>query len=46
MSLLKAELEYFISSNKNGKLNIADGDSAVEVMRILERATNSLIKGF
>ena len=42
---LKAELEYFISSNKNGKLNIADGDSAVEVMRILERATNSLIKG-
>ena len=28
----------------NGKIEIADGDSAVEVMRILDLATKSLMK--
>jgi UDP-2-acetamido-3-amino-2,3-dideoxy-glucuronate N-acetyltransferase len=43
---LKSELKYFISKINCGKIKKADGDSAVEVMRILERATNSLMKDY
>ncbi len=39
---LTLELKYFISKINKGKIDIADGDSAVSVMRILEEATNSL----
>jgi len=41
---LDAELKYFISKIDNGIIEIADGDSAVEVMKVLERATKSLIE--
>lgn len=40
---LDSQLKYFIA-NMNGKIEIADGDSAVEVMRILDLATKSLMK--
>ena len=40
---LDAELKYFISKINNGKIEIADGDSAVDVMEVLERAANSLV---
>ena len=40
---LDAELKYFISKINNGKIEIADGDSAVDVMEVLERAAKSLI---
>lgn len=40
---LTAELEYFISRIDNGDIEIANGDSAVEVMKVLEIATNSLL---
>ena len=39
---LTMELKYFISRINKGKIEIADGDSAVLVMRILDEATNSL----
>ena len=39
---LVAELKYFISKIGTGKIELADGDSAVEVMRVLEKATNRL----
>ena len=38
---LESELKYFIS-NMNGKIKKANGDSAVEVMRVLDLATKSL----
>ena len=38
---LESELKYFIS-NMNRKIEKANGDSAVEVMRILELASKSL----
>jgi len=41
---LDAELKYFISKIDSGIIEIADGDSAVEVMKVLERATKSLIE--
>ena len=41
---LKSQLEYFISKIKNGSLNIANGDSAVDVMRVLDLATKSLVE--
>ena len=40
---LTEELKYFISKLNGGKINIAGGDSAVEVMKILDRATKSLM---
>ncbi len=40
---LRAELEYFISKIDSGIIKIADGDSAVNCMEILERATQSLM---
>ena len=40
---LTEELKYFLSKIENGSIEIADGNSAVEVMKVLERATNSLI---
>ena len=39
---LTNELIYFLSHLGDKKVEIADGDSAVEVIRILEQATNSL----
>ena len=42
---LTAELKYFISRLDNGVIKIADGDSAVEVMKLLEKATALLNKG-
>jgi len=39
---LESELKYFIS-NMNGEIEKANGDSAVEVMKILELASNSLL---
>lgn len=39
---LTNELKYFLSRLEHKKIKIADGDSAVEVIRILEQATNSL----
>ena len=39
---LDAELKYFISKIDNGVIEIANGDSAVEVMKVLERAAKSL----
>jgi len=40
---LESQLKYFIA-NLNGKIEIANGDSAVEVMRILDLATKSLMR--
>lgn len=40
-SPLEAQLKYFVS-NMNGKIKKANGDSAVDVMKILELATKSL----
>lgn len=39
---LTNELKYFISKLDDGKIEIASGESATEVIRILEIATNSL----
>ena len=39
---LKVQLEYFISKINGGIIEIANGDSAVEVMRVLDLATKSL----
>ena len=41
---LTNELIYFMSKINNGKIEIANGDSAVEVVKILEIATNSLLR--
>ena len=41
---LEAELKYFISKINGGRIEIADGDSAIGVMRILEKATKELVK--
>jgi len=41
---LTLQLKYFLS-NMNGKINISNGDSAVEVMRVLDLATKSLNRG-
>ena len=41
---LKKELEYFISKLNTDKIEIANGDSAVDVISILERSTKSLKK--
>ena len=41
---LTNELKYFISKLNCEKIEIASGDSAVEVMRILDAATRSLKK--
>jgi predicted dehydrogenase len=41
-SPLKSELSYFISKIEKGKIEIADGNSAVAVMKVLEQATKSL----
>ena len=41
---LKSQLEYFISKINNGRLKLANGDSAVDVMRVLDLATKSLVK--
>ena len=40
---LTAELKYFISKINEGEIKISNGDSAVKVMDLLERATKSLI---
>ena len=40
---LEAQLRYFIL-NMNGKIEKANGDSAVEVMKVLELASKSLIE--
>ncbi len=39
---LTNELKYFISSLETGELEVADGDSAVEVIRILEESSRKL----
>tara|TARA_B100000287_G_scaffold393882_1_gene407507 strand:+ start:2682 stop:3668 length:987 start_codon:yes stop_codon:yes gene_type:complete len=39
---LRNELRYFISNIFSEKINIANGDSAVDVIRILEKSTESL----
>ena len=39
---LTNQLKYFLSNLKTDKIELANGDSAVEVVRILEEATNSL----
>ncbi len=41
-SPLKNELEYFISNIDSNDFNIASGDSAAEVIKILEKASESL----
>ena len=41
---LTEEIKYFISKIDKGKIEIANGDSAVEVMKILDKATKSLIR--
>ena len=41
---LKSQLEYFISKINNGRLKLANGDSAVDVMKVLDLATKSLVK--
>jgi len=41
---LKNELQYFISNLDKNKVKIANGDSAVNVIKILEQATKSLKK--
>ena len=41
---LTIQLKYFISKIIEGNVEIADGDSAVGVMKVLNRATESLIK--
>ena len=43
---LTNELKYFLSHLNGKKVKIADGDSAVEVIRILELATISLKRNF
>lgn len=40
---LESQLKYFMA-NMNGEIEIANGDSAVDVMRILDLATKSLMK--
>ena len=42
MKPLTNELKYFIS-NLDKKIEIANGDSAVDVMKVLDLATKSLI---
>ena len=39
---LDAELKYFISKIDNGVIEIANGDSAVEVMKVLSVLAKSL----
>ena len=39
---LESELKYFIS-NMEGKIEKANGDSAVDVMKVLDLASKSLI---
>jgi len=41
---LTNELKYFLSKLNSEKIEIANGDSAVEVINILDQATNSLNK--
>ena len=41
---LEQELKYFISKIDKGTIKIADGDSAVEVMRVLDHASKILNK--
>ena len=41
---LKNELIYFISNLEKNEIDIANGNSAVSVIKILEEATNSLKK--
>jgi UDP-2-acetamido-3-amino-2,3-dideoxy-glucuronate N-acetyltransferase len=40
---LKEELKYFISKIEKGSIDVADGNSAVEVMKVLDKATKSMI---
>ena len=42
---LENELKYFLSKLNSEKIEIANGDSAVDVIRILENATKDLMKG-
>ena len=41
---LTEELNYFVNSLDSGHVEIADGQNAVEVLEILEEATNKLLK--
>jgi len=41
---LTNELSYFLSKIPSGKIRIADGDSAVEVVKILEKSSEVLLK--
>ena len=41
---LEQELKYFISKIDKGTIKIADGDSAVDVMRVLDNASKILNK--
>ena len=38
------QLKYFLTKLNGSKIDISDGDSAAEVIRILEEATKSLNK--
>ena len=42
-SPLEEELKYFISGINGKKLEVANGDSAVQVMKLLDIATKSLM---
>ena len=42
---LKTELKYFINHLNNKSIDIANGDSAIDVMNIITKATSSLLKG-
>ena len=43
---LTEQLKYFMSKIDSGKVEVANGDSAVKVMSVLEKATKSLINKF
>ncbi len=43
MPPLEIELKYFLNHLNSDKVNISNGDNALEVIKILEQATNSLI---
>ena len=41
---LTEELKYFVNSIDSGRVEIADSQNAIEVLEILEEATNKLLK--
>ena len=41
---LEEELKYFINHLNGEPISVADGDSAIEVMEILDAASNELLR--